>query len=99
MEGGAGALLSRAVRVPNQNYYRLFDAISDHNGNVTQLVRRDTGAVVALYRYEAYGAHSSQAITTSDALDAAQVKSALAALALPIQRDFSRIFRRNYGRE
>ena len=45
----------------------------DHNGNVCQLVRQDTSAVVAIYRYDAYGLHQTEARADSDTLDAAQV--------------------------
>ena len=75
MAGGAGALLCRAVKVPDPKYtyYRLYNVVSDHNGNVCQLVRQDTSAVVAIYRYDAYGLHTTEARADSDTLDAAQV--------------------------
>ena len=41
----------------------------DHNGNVCQLVRQDTSAVVAIYRYDAYGLHTTEARADSDTLD------------------------------
>ena len=55
------------------NYHRLYNVVSDHNGNVCQLVRQDTSAVVAIYRYDAYGLHQTEARADSDTLDAAQV--------------------------